>query len=89
MADELILYTNPMSRGRIARWMLEEVGQPYKTEVLDYASTMKGRPYLAINPMRFRNQAWRRRPGIACGRLITGGCSSPPARSRPHPATKP
>src|SRR5208282_4658952 len=51
MADDLILYTNPMSRGRIARWMLEEVGQPYKTEVLDYASTMKGQPYLAINPM--------------------------------------
>ena len=51
MADELILYTNPMSRGRIARWMLEEVGQPYKTEVLDYASTMKGQPYLAVNPM--------------------------------------
>jgi len=51
MADELILYTNPQSRGRIARWMLEEVGQPYRTEVLDYASTMKGPAYLAINPM--------------------------------------
>jgi len=51
MADELILYTNPMSRGRIARWMIEEVGQPYKTEVLDYSSTMKGSAYLAINPM--------------------------------------
>jgi glutathione S-transferase len=51
MADELILYTNPMSRGRIARWMLEEVGQPYRTEVLDYASSMKAPAYLAINPM--------------------------------------
>jgi len=51
MADELVLYTNPMSRGRVVRWMLEEIGQPYKVEVLDYASTMKGRPYLAINPM--------------------------------------
>jgi glutathione S-transferase len=51
MADELILYTNPQSRGRVARWMLEEVGQPYKTEVLDYASTMKAPAYLAINPM--------------------------------------
>jgi glutathione S-transferase len=51
MADELVLYTNPQSRGRIARWMLEEVGQPYKVEVLDYASTMKGQAYLAINPM--------------------------------------
>jgi glutathione S-transferase len=51
MADELVLYTNPQSRGRIARWMLEEVGQPYKVEVMDYASTMKGPAYLAINPM--------------------------------------
>ena len=51
MADELVLYTNPQSRGRIARWMLEEIGQPYKTEVLDYASSMKSPAYLAINPM--------------------------------------
>ncbi len=51
MPDELVLYTNPMSRGRIARWMLEEVGQPYRTEVMDYASTMKAQAYLAINPM--------------------------------------
>ncbi len=51
MSDELVLYTNPMSRGRIARWMLEEVGQPYRTEILDYASTLKGADYLAVNPM--------------------------------------
>jgi glutathione S-transferase len=51
MADELVLYTNPMSRGRVVRWMLEEVGQPYKVELLDYASTMKAPGYLAINPM--------------------------------------
>jgi len=51
MADDLVLYTNPQSRGRIARWMLEETGQPYKVEVMDYASTMKGPAYLAINPM--------------------------------------
>jgi glutathione S-transferase len=51
MADELVLYTNPMSRGRVARWMLEEIGQPYKVEILDYASTMKGPSYLAVNPM--------------------------------------
>ena len=51
MVNELVLYTNPQSRGRVARWMLEEVGQPYKTEVLDYASTMKAPTYLAINPM--------------------------------------
>jgi glutathione S-transferase len=51
MADELFFYTNPMSRGRIVRWMLEELGQPYKTEVLDYATTMKAPAYLSINPM--------------------------------------
>jgi glutathione S-transferase len=51
MADELVFYTNPQSRGRIVRWMLEEVGQPYQTAVMDYASTMKAPAYLAINPM--------------------------------------
>jgi glutathione S-transferase len=51
MADELVLYTNPQSRGRIARWMLEEVGQPYRTEIIDYPTTMKTEPYLSINPM--------------------------------------
>lgn len=50
-SDEIVLYTNPMSRGRIARWMLEEVGQPYRTVVLDYGTTMKAPEYLAINPM--------------------------------------
>ncbi|HXH53126.1 MAG TPA: glutathione S-transferase family protein [Sphingomicrobium sp.] len=48
---ELIFYTNPMSRGRTVRWMLEEVGAPYETEILDYGSTMKQEPYLSINPM--------------------------------------
>ena len=50
MAD-LIFYTNPMSRGQTVRWMLEEVGQPYRTEILDFATTMKTPAYLAINPM--------------------------------------
>jgi glutathione S-transferase len=51
MPDKLTFYTNPMSRGRIARWMLEEVGQPYETVVLEYGTTMKAPEYLAINPM--------------------------------------
>jgi glutathione S-transferase len=51
MSDEIIFYTNPMSRGQIVRWMLEEVGQPYLTEILQYANTMKAPAYLAINPM--------------------------------------
>ena len=48
---ELIFYTHPMSRGRIVRWMLEEVGQPYRTELLDFGTSMKAADYLAINPM--------------------------------------
>lgn len=50
MAD-LTFYTNPMSRGRIVRWMLEEVGCAYDTVVLDYGTTMKAPEYLAVNPM--------------------------------------
>ncbi len=49
--SSLTLYTNPMSRGRIARWMLEEVGEPYETVLLDYGTTMKAPEFLAINPM--------------------------------------
>src|ERR1700732_2096582 len=41
MPDDLIFYTNPQSRGRIVRWMLEEVGQPYRTELLDYDTLMQ------------------------------------------------
>ena len=48
---DLVFYTIPMSRGRIVRWMLEEVGQPYRTELLDYGTTLKAPAYLAINPM--------------------------------------
>lgn len=53
--SELILYTNPMSRGRIARWMMEEVGQPYEVRYLGYGSPepegMKNPEFLGINPM--------------------------------------
>ena len=49
MAD-IIFYTNPMSRGQIVRWMLEEVGQPYDSEIIDY-SVMHDDAYRAINPM--------------------------------------
>lgn len=51
MTNSLVLYSNPMSRGRIARWMLEEIGQPYEVRYLDYGPAMKAPEYLAINPM--------------------------------------
>ena len=47
---ELIFYTNPQSRGRIVRWMLEEVDEPYTTEIVSY-DRMKDPAYLAVNPM--------------------------------------
>ncbi len=50
MSEELVLYTNPMSRGRTARWMLEEVGQPYRAEYMEYDG-LKAPAYLAVNPM--------------------------------------
>ena len=51
MTAMLTLYTHPFSRGRIARWMLEETGLPYDEVILDYGTTMKAPEYLAINPM--------------------------------------
>jgi glutathione S-transferase len=46
---ELIFYTNPMSRGRIARWMLEEIAAPYETRIVDWSA--KPDEFLAANPM--------------------------------------
>jgi glutathione S-transferase len=51
MNDPLILYTHPMSRGRVARWMIEETGLPYQAQIVDYGTAMKSSAYLAINPM--------------------------------------
>ena len=48
---DLVFYANPMSRARIVRWMLEEVGVPYRTELLDFGAGMKSAAYLAMNPM--------------------------------------
>lgn len=69
MADELVFYTNPQSRGRIVRWMLEEVGQPYRTEILDYATTLKAPAYLAINPMG-------KIPALTHGREVVTECAA-------------
>ena len=47
-----VFYTHPNSRGRVARWMLEEVGAPYTTRIIEYGPTgTKSADFLAINPM--------------------------------------
>ncbi|MEM6775467.1 MAG: glutathione S-transferase family protein [Pseudomonadota bacterium] len=51
MSEEVTFYTNPLSRGRIVRWMLEEAGAPYQAKIVEYGEMMKGSDYLAINPM--------------------------------------
>jgi glutathione S-transferase len=49
--NDLVFYTNPQSRGRIAHWMLEEIGLPYETVWLEFGPAMKSREYLKVNPM--------------------------------------
>lgn len=49
--SELVFFTNPQSRGRIVHWMMEELGEPYRTVWLDYGAPMKSADYLAVNPM--------------------------------------
>jgi glutathione S-transferase len=67
--DEIVFYTNPRSRGRVVRWMLEEIGQPYRTEVLDYGTTMKAPAYLAINPMG-------KVPALVHGGMVVTECAA-------------
>lgn len=47
----LTFYTNPLSRGRLARWALEEAGEPYEEVILGFGPPMRTPEYLAINPM--------------------------------------
>jgi len=47
----LIFYTNPRSRGQIARWALHEAGADYEQHIVGYDGEMKGSDYLAVNPM--------------------------------------
>jgi glutathione S-transferase len=56
MLNEIVFYTHPMSRGRIVRWMLEEVGQPYRTEVLDYGTAMSRVAEGALTPPPSQNR---------------------------------
>lgn len=45
----LTFYTHPMSRGRIARWMLEETGEPYETVLVEWGAMPAA--LLAANPL--------------------------------------
>jgi glutathione S-transferase len=51
LQNTLTLYTNPQSRGRIAMWMMEEVGQPFNAVVVEYGAPMRTPEFLALNPM--------------------------------------
>jgi glutathione S-transferase len=52
MSEEIVFYYNPMSRARIAHWMLEEVGAPYRIELVSFEKGEHKKPaFLAINPM--------------------------------------
>lgn len=49
--NSITLYTNPQSRGRIVRWMLEEIGVPYDVKVMTFRGDIKSPEYLKLNPM--------------------------------------
>jgi glutathione S-transferase len=90
MTEELVLSTNPRSRGRIARWMLEEVGVPYRAEILHFGTTMKGEAYKAVNPMG-------KVPAVVHGKTVVTECAAicayladafPQAGLAPSPAAR-
>jgi glutathione S-transferase len=52
MSDEIIFYHSPMSRARMIHWMLEEVGAPYRVELVNLTKGEQKLPaFLAVNPM--------------------------------------
>lgn len=69
MTAEMVFYTNAMSRGRIAHWMLEEVGAPYRTVYLPFGPPMKAPEYLAINPMG-------KVPSLRHGEIVVTECGA-------------
>ena len=52
MSDTITFYHNPMSRGRMVHWMLEEVGAPYEVKLVDFSKGEHKAPaFTALNPM--------------------------------------
>ena len=50
--EKITLYTNPYSRGRIIRWLLEECGADYEVVPVPFGENgTKSADFLAINPM--------------------------------------
>lgn len=88
--SKIDFYTNPMSRGQIARWALHEAGADYEQHLLDYGTTMKASEYLAINPMG-------KVPAIRHGGKVVTECAAicayladafPDAELQPTPAER-
>jgi len=65
---EIKFYTHPRSRGRMIRWMLEEVGANYDPVYLEYGA-MNGEEYRHINPMA-------KVPAIVHGANIVTECAA-------------
>ena len=52
MSDEIVFHHNPQSRSRMVHWMLEEVGAPYRVQLVRWEPQDAKTPeFLAINPM--------------------------------------
>jgi glutathione S-transferase len=52
MSDEIVFYHNPMSRARMVHLMLEEVGAPYRVQLVNLQKGEHKLPsFLAVNPM--------------------------------------
>jgi hypothetical protein len=90
---KLTLYHAAPSRSSIVRWMLEEIGEPYDVHLLSLGNGDNRKPdYLAINPMgkvlisptNSHAPSSTCRSAIRAAVLISNGCSSARAASRPR-----
>ncbi len=77
MAD-ITFYTNPMSRGRIVHFLLEELGVPYDMKILDFEKGEResaGVPEDQSDGQGARGRASRRRcHGVRSDLRLSGGC---------------
>jgi len=88
MSEEIVFYSSPMSRGRMVHWMLEEVGAPYRFEVVNLERSDQKKPhYLAVNPMGKVPAIVHRGTVVTeCGAIITYLADAfPAARLAPPP----